>query len=525
MRTCSNFLTVAELGFWEVAQRHPENLALVDPDGTEMTAGELFAESNKLVHGLRALGVKQGDAVAAVLPNSTPLIELYLACMQSGLYLVPINHHLAAPEIAYILEDSEAKALFTSEEFGEVSTKAVDDASLPKEARFVDGKLDGFRPYAEIKEGQPGTLPEDRATGAVMNYTAGTTGRPKGVRRAVPQIDPDTAAELYTLFFVLFGIEPYNDNVHVVVSPLYHTAVMTFSMTSLHAGHAVVLMKKWDEEETLRLIDRYKVTNTHMVPTQFRRLLDLPREVKDKYDVSSLRQVVHSAAPCPVDVKERMLDWWGPVIYEYYAATEGGGTLATPEEWLKKPGTVGKPWPMSEIRVLDDDGQPMPTGEAGTVWIKMGDYTFEYNKDKAKTEESWKEGFFTVGDVGYLDEDDYLFLCDRKADMIISGGVNIYPAEVEAELVGHPKVDDVAVIGIPNDQWGEEVKAVVKPTPGNEPGPALEQELIEFCRERIAHFKCPRSVDFVTELPRDPNGKLYKRKVRDPYWQGRTSAI
>ena len=516
---------MAELGFWEVAKRHPENLALVASDGTEVAAGELFGESNKLVHGLRALGVSQGDAVAAVLPNSTALVELYLACMQSGLYLVPINHHLAAPEIAYILQDSEARTLICGEEFGDICSAAVEEADLPAEARFVDGKLDGFRSYNEIKEGQSGDLPEDRAPGAVMNYTAGTTGRPKGVRRAIPQIDPDTMAELFTLFFVLFGIEPYNDNVHIVVSPLYHTAVMTFSMTSLHAGHAIVLMKKWDEEETLRLIDRYKVTNTHMVPTQFRRLLELPLEVKEKYDVSSLRQVVHSAAPCPIDVKERMLDWWGPVIYEYYAATEGGGTLATPEEWLKKPGTVGKPWPMSEIRVLDDDGQPLPAGEAGTVWIKMGDYTFEYNKDKAKTEESWKEGFFTVGDVGYLDEDDYLFLCDRKSDMIISGGVNIYPAEVESVLVGHPKVDDVAVIGIPDDQWGEQVKAVVQPTAGNDPGPVLEQELIDFCRENIAHYKCPRSVDFVTELPRDPNGKLYKRKVRDPYWQGRTSAI
>ena len=310
-----------------------------------------------------------------------------------------------------------------------------------------------------------------------------------------------------------------------MVSPLYHTAVLTFSMTALHSGHAVVLMKKWDEEETLQA-DRSLQGHEHAhgadtVPPSARP----SAEVKDKYDMSSLRQVVHSAAPCPIDVKERMLDWWGPVIYEYYAATEGGGTLATPEQWLKKPGTVGAPWPMSEIRVLDDDGTPSPTGEPGTVWIKMGDYTFEYNKDKAKTEESWSEGFFTVGDIGYLDEDGYLFLYDRKSDMIISGGVNIYPAEVEAALVAHPKVDDVAVFGIPDESWGEQVKAVVQPTNSADAGPALEKELIDFCRERIAHFKCPKSVDFVDELPRDPNGKLYKRKVRDPYWQGRTTAI
>jgi len=241
--------------------------------------------------------------------------------------------------------------------------------------------------------------------------------------------------------------------------------------------------------------------------------------------VSSCRVMIHSAAPCPVDVKQRMLDWWGPVIYEYYAATEGGGTLATPEEWLKRPGTVGKPWPMSEIRVLDDDGQPVPAGEPGTVWIRMGDYTFEYHKDREKTAQSWREGFFTVGDIGYLDADGYLFLNDRKADMIISGGVNIYPAEVESQLILHPKVADVAVFGIPNDDWGEEVKAVVQPAEGIDGGPPLESEIQAWARERVAAYKVPRTIDFVAELPRDPNGKLYKRKLRDPYWEGRSRAI
>jgi long-chain acyl-CoA synthetase len=235
--------------------------------------------------------------------------------------------------------------------------------------------------------------------------------------------------------------------------------------------------------------------------------------------------MIHSAAPCPVDVKRRMLEWWGPVVYEYYAATEGGGTLATPEEWLKKPGTVGKPWPMSEIRILDDDGQPVPTGEPGTVYIRMGDYSFEYHKDKEKTESSWKDGFFTVGDLGSLDADGYLFLHDRKADMIISGGVNIYPAEIESALLSYPAVGDAAVFGIPNDDWGEEVKAVVQPAEGVSGGPELVRELEAFLRDRIAGYKVPRSFDFVDELPRDPNGKLYKRKLRDPYWQGRERAI
>jgi long-chain acyl-CoA synthetase len=284
-------------------------------------------------------------------------------------------------------------------------------------------------------------------------------------------------------------------------------------------------MDKWTPEGTLDRIERHRVTTSHMVPTQFHRLLALPQEVRSKTDVSSLRVMIHSAAPCPVDVKQRMLEWWGPVVYEYYAATEGGGTLATPEEWLKKPGTVGKPWPMSEIRILDDDGQPVAAGEPGTVWIRMGDYSFEYHKDKEKTASSWKDGFFTVGDMGYLDEDGYLFLHDRKADMIISGGVNIYPAEVESAFLTNPKVGDVAVFGIPNDDWGEEVKAVVQPAEGIEPGPELAEELTTFLTERVAKYKVPRSIDFVEELPRDPNGKLYKRKLRDPYWEGRERAI
>ena len=330
---------------------------------------------------------------------------------------------------------------------------------------------------------------------------------------------------MFASFQVLFGITPHGDNVHLVVSPLYHTAVLTFASAALHLGHTLVLMDKWTPEGTLERIEKYRVTTSHMVPTQFHRLLALPDDVKERADVSSLRVMIHSAAPCPVDVKRRMLDWWGPVVYEYYAATEGGGTLATPEDWLKKPGTVGKPWPMSEIRILDDDGNPVATGEPGTVYIRMGDYSFEYHKDKQKTESSWRDGFFTVGDMGSLDEDGYLFLHDRKADMVISGGVNIYPAEIESALLSNPKVGDVAVFGIPNEDWGEEVKAVVQPADGVEGGPDLADELTTFLKERIAGYKVPRSFDFVDELPRDPNGKLYKRKLRDPYWKGRERAI
>ena len=516
---------MAELGFWEVAKKRPSMLALVEPDGRGHTAEELFASSNQATHGLRELGLEPGDTVATLLPNSAAQMEAYLACFQSGWYLVPINYHLTASEIAYIVQDCDAAAFISDERFGDTARGAVEEIGFPEDRWFVAGSEDGVRSYDTLKDGQPESLPEERQTGSTMTYTAGTTGRPKGVRRPILVPDPDLAGEMFTWFLFLFGIQPFDDNVHLVVSPMYHTAVQSFSTASLHMGHTIVHMDKWTPEGTLERIERYRVTTSHMVPTQFHRLLALPKEERDRFDVSSLRTMVHSAAPCPVEVKQRMLDWWGPVIYEYYAATEGGGTLVTPEEWLKKPGTVGKPWPMSEVRVLDDEGNEPPTGDPGTVWMRMGDYTFEYHKDKEKTASTWREGFFTVGDVGYMDEDGFLFLCDRKVDMIISGGVNIYPAEVESALLTHPKVGDAAVFGIPDEDWGEQVKGVVQPAEGVAAGPDLEQELLAWCKQKVAAYKCPRSIDFLPELPRDPNGKLYKRKLRDPYWQKRERAI
>jgi long-chain acyl-CoA synthetase len=284
-------------------------------------------------------------------------------------------------------------------------------------------------------------------------------------------------------------------------------------------------MDKWTPEGMLERIDRYQVTSSHMVPTQFHRLLALPDDVKARYDLSSLRHMVHAAAPCPVDVKRRMIEWWGPVIDEYYAASEGGGTMVLPEDWLKKPGTVGKAWPISEVVILDDEGKELPPNEIGTVYMSMPGVEFEYYKDKQKTENNRVGRFFTVGDVGYLDEDGYLFLRDRKADMIISGGANIYPAEIEAVLLGHPMVGDAAVFGVPNEDWGEEVKAVIEPAADVEPSPELAEDILAFCADKLARFKTPRSVDFVAEMPRDPNGKLYKRRLRDPYWEGRERAI
>jgi long-chain acyl-CoA synthetase len=514
------------LGFWKIAQEDPGRLAIVDPDGTETTYGELFDQANQLVHGLRSLGLKTGDGVATVLANGLPMMAAFMAATQAGWYLTPINHHLVGPEIAFIVNDCEAKALIGDDRFAEACVTAAKELGLPASNLLAVGDVPGFRPVAEVTADQPTSLPDDRSAGAAMHYTSGTTGKPKGVRRALSGADPDVVAPFSGFLLQLFGIQAYDGNVHICGSPLYHTAVLAFATSSLHMGHPVVLMDKWTPEGMLQLIERHEVTQSHMVPTQFHRLLALPDDVKAKYDVSSLRTMIHAAAPCPIDVKRRMLEWWGPTIYEYYAATEGGGTLVTPEQWLKKPGTVGLPWPNSEIRILDDEGVDVPTASTGTVYMKLpAQAGFEYFKDKDKTEQNRREGFFTVGDIGYLDEDGYLFLCDRKSDMIISGGVNIYPAEIEGELLSHPKVGDAAVFGIPHPDWGEEIKAVIEPAAGVVGDDALTEEILAFCRDRLARFKIPRTIDYTNEMPRDPNGKLYKRKLRDPYWEGRDRAI
>jgi len=515
---------VAE-GVWRIADEDPSRPAVVEAAGESVTFGELAARANRLTHGLRARGLRPGDVVAAVLPNGTPLLELYLAAMQGGLYLVPVNHHLTGPEIAYVVEDSDARVLVHSDRFAAHCGEALRALASPPAAFVTGGRAPGAEPYEALTSDVPAGRPDGRTAGATMHYTSGTTGRPKGVRRPLSGLDPDVLAERLPGFLGMFGIRPHGGGVHLAVAPLYHTAVMTFTTCSLHSGHTAVLMDGWTPEETLRLIARHRVTTSHMVPTQFHRLLALPEEVRTAADVGSLTHVIHAAAPCPVEIKRRMLDWWGPVIYEYYAATEGGGTLVTPEEWLARPGTVGRPWVGSEIRVEDDEGDPCAAGVPGTVWMSLGQSDFEYHRDQEKTRAGRRAGFFTVGDVGYLDDDGYLFLCDRRTDVIISGGVNIYPAEVESALFSHPAVVDVAVFGVPDAEWGEQVKAVVQPAPGATPGPELESDIIEFCRLRLAGYKCPRSVDFVDALPREPTGKLAKRRLRDPYWAGTGRAI
>ena len=536
---------MTDAGLWVIAASTPDKLAVVAPDATTVSYQELASYANQIARGLQELGLKPGAAVAGLLPNSVEALALTFAALQTGLYMVPVNWHLTAAEIGYILRDSGAEAFVAHQRFAAAGAEAADLADIPPDRRFAVGAIAGFSPLAalgassgsgaaegsgagegsgaesESSEGRP----DNRTAGALMVYTSGTSGRPKGVRRALTGEDPDSVPLAAPWFFGLFGLSPFDDNVHLCCSPLYHTAVLNFATISIQLGHPVVLMEGFDPEHMLRLIDRHRVTHSHMVPTQFRRLLALPDQVRERYDVSSLRAAIHGAAPCPHEVKRRMLDWWGPVVIEYYAASEGGGTTIFADEWLRKPGSVGKAWPVSEVRVLDDEGNDVPVGTPGLVYLRMGQSTFDYHKDEAKTLASRKRGMFTVGDIGYLDEDGYLYLCDRGSDLIISGGVNIYPAEIEGEIACHPKVADVAVFGIPHDEWGEEIKAVVEPADGVTPGEDLTAELLRFLDGRLASFKLPRSIDYVAELPRDPNGKLYKRRLRDPYWAGRDRAI
>lgn len=505
------------LGLWNIAAADPDRIAVVDPGGREVTYHELATLADRYATGLRSLGLATGDVLVSMVHNCVEAVAAYFAAYQAGLYIVAVNWHLTGPEVAYILRDSEAKAFFASERFAAAAKAAADEAELPVTARFSVGAIEGFKSVAWLGAADTGR-PADRSTGAPMLYTSGTTGRPKGVRRPLTGADPDAVPPHTGAFFGLFGLAPYDDHVHICGSPLYHTAVLNFATISIQLGHKLVLMDKWEPEEMLRLIDKYRVTHSHMVPTQFHRLLALPAEVRAKYDVSSLRSMVHGAAPCPLETKRRMLEWWGPVVTEYYAATEGGGTVITGEEWLRKPGSVGKAWPWSVITVLSEaDGSEVAPGETGLVYMKMGGSSFEYHHDKAKTEDARVGDMFTVGDIGYLDSDGYLYLCDRRSDLILSGGVNIYPAEIESVLVTHPKVTDVAVFGIPHPDWGQEVKAVVQPADDVEPGDALTAELLAFAATQLAKYKIPRTVDYLPELPRDPNGKLYKRKLRDRY--------
>ncbi len=479
----------------------------------DRTFRELNDNANRLARALRARGLQAGDAVALVCSNRPEFVEVVYACNRAGLRYTPVNWHLTAEEVAYIVGDCEAKALIADARFAELMVEA---AALSPDAHVrlaIDGAIDGFDAYAQILAAQDGADLEDPQLGGRMLYTSGTTGKPKGVMR------PPTYTTRRTATSAAAKYAPGQGQLHLCTGPLYHAAPLGFSMViPLGAGVGIVLMDKWDAEETLRLTAQHRITHTHMVPTMFHRMLRLPEEVRRGHDISSMQYIVHGAAPCPVVTKKAMMDWFGPIIWEYYAATEGSGSAVGPEQWLKKPGTVGKPATDDHIQIFDDGGEPCPPNQPGTIYLKvLKGAEFEYYKDPDKTSKARRGTHFTLGDVGYLDEDGFLFLTDRSANLIISGGVNIYPAEVEAVLLQHPAVHDVAVIGVPNPDWGEEVKGVVEMSDDQGDRDALAEELVTFCRERLAHYKCPRSIDFIEQLPRHDNGKLYKRRLREAY--------
>jgi len=495
----------------EWAERLPDAPAIIGSSATR-TFRDLDRNANRLVRALRRRGLVDGDPVALLCGNRPEFVEVVHACQRGGFRLTPINWHLTADEAGYIVNDCEAKAIIADLERAEMARQARTAAPLC-EVEIVIGDTYEAALAAESDEPLEETTP-----GTTMLYTSGTTGRPKGVHRP-PAAERAAAVNI-------FGYDENGGDRHLCTGPLYHAAPLAFSLAMpLAWGAAVVLMESWDAEASLRLIDTHGVTHTHMVPTMFHRLLALPDETRTRYDVSSMKHVLHGAAPCPVPVKRRMIEWLGPIVVEYYAATEGVGSFVDSATWLEHPGTVGKPFLPEQVIIGDDEGTKLPNGEIGLVYIRSPEaMRFTYYKDDAKTASAFRGEYFTLGDVGYMDDEGYLYLTDRSANLIISGGVNIYPAEVDAVLLEHEAVGDVATIGIPDEEWGESVVAVVEVRAGVSPSPALADELIAFCRERLSHYKCPRRIEFVDVLPRQDNGKIYKRVLRDRFRDLATTA-
>jgi long-chain acyl-CoA synthetase len=529
-----------EYGLAAHARERADKPALVLGDRV-LTFGVLDRRVNRLANALRSLEVGIGDRVALMLRNGFEWFEGTHAAGKIGATIVPVNHHFKREEIAYLLEDSGAKAMLFDVEFaGELAGLGGQRAFLAIDARGsgasaatasraavtaapVPAGSASWLPYETALErasDEPPPAGRPRRVDHRVEPGPRESGRPKGVVH--PQMDPEIGYQMQIRWAEAWGFR--TDDVHLLVGPAYHTAPGGYSHLHLFLGATVVILGKFDAGEALGLIARHRVTTTHMVPVNFIRILALPEATRRHHDLSSLRRVLHAAAPCPEDVKWRILDVFpADSVWEYYGATEGPGTIISPQEWRRKPGSVGRPWPGIEVRILDEGGNRLPAGEVGLVYLSTpGGRGFEYHNDPAKTASAYREGFFTVGDVGFLDDDGYLFLTDRKSDMVISGGVNIYPREIEEVLHRHPAVADVAVFGIPDEQWGESLKAVVEPRAD---AAVSVDALAAFCREHLADYKCPRSFDLVAELPRDPNGKVLKRRLRDPWWEGRPRRV
>jgi long-chain acyl-CoA synthetase len=501
------------LGFWWIAEDSPDAPAILDSPNGSRTYGELAGDAHQLANLFRSLGADHGDAIAVLADNGTTLIECSLAAQESGLHFIPLNTHLTANELAAIMEHSGAKVLVVGERFAELLDGL--DAVAPELVVLSVGPITGRSSLADARADLPRTPPPDRRPGSLFVYTSGTTGKPKGVRRPIPDGDVGEIANDAALFGRAFDFRPF-DGPMLVSTGMFHGGSHSYYMGGLNVGHALVIMPKFDPERALQLIERHRVTTGYMVPTQFHRLLQLPAEVRDRYDVSSLHSIVHSAAPCPRPVKEQMMAWWGPVIWETYGGMEGAATIAKPHRWLEKPGTVGRAIKGMRITILDDDDNELPPGEVGHIYLDNG-VGFSYHDDPEQTRSAFRGQRFSLGDMGHLDEDGYLFISDRAKDMIITGGTNVYPAEIAPTLLQHPAVHDAGVIGIPDPDWGETVTALVQLTPDVTPSDEIQAELTAFCKERLASYKVPRRWEFRADLPRTEAGKLYKRKIREEY--------
>lgn len=496
-------------GFFSIAARDPFRLALIGTDGERVSYGELATRANRISNGLRDQGIGEGDRIAVLAHNQVASFEIILATNQIGVIEVPVNWHLSEREVAYILSDSSAKALIADSEF---AAQYPTLRELPGLALYCIGEpVAGWTPYSALQNLSDGHPPRDRTFGQLMGYTSGTTGMPKGVYRPSPGVSPSEGFETLVTFISMFGLGA--EGVNMVCSPLYHSAPFGFAQAGLHVGHTLVILEGFDAELVLKTIDDFQVTTAHMVPTHFHRMLSLPESTRARYRLSSLQAIVHAGAPCPVHVKRDMIAWVGPILWEYLGATEGIVALTPPGDFDLKPGTVGRVG--ANVLIIGEDDEEVPVGEPGTIYF-LTSMPYEYLNSPEKTAESRRGNYVTVGDVGYLDNDHYLFTLDRRTDLILSGGVNIYPAEIESHFLEHAAVVDVCVVGVPDEEWGQRVIAVVQPVPGLNADDVIAA-LSEHARHGLASYKRPRQIELNADLPRNAAGKLQRRLVRELY--------